>query len=41
MLVYLDTSAYAKKFVNEKGSDVLEDIVLNSDELAICVICIP
>jgi len=39
--VSLDSSSFAKRFVNEDGSDVIEAICMQADALGLCVICLP
>jgi predicted nucleic acid-binding protein len=41
MRIFLDTSAYAKRFIEEQGSEKVEDILLMASELGLSVICIP
>ena len=41
MRLFLDTSAYAKRFIEEQGSTDLEEIISGVDELGLSVICIP
>ncbi len=41
MKTFFDSSAFAKRYIDEKGSSVVEEICQNTDELALCVICIP
>ena len=41
MKVSLDSSSFAKRFVNEDGSDVAEAICMQADALGLSVICLP
>ena len=41
MKTYFDSSAFAKRFVDEDGSDEAEDILDQATELALSVICVP
>ena len=41
MKTYLDSSAFAKRFVDEDGSDKVEDACAQATELALSVICVP
>lgn len=41
MKTFFDSSAFAKRYIDEKGSSVVDDICQDTDELALCVICIP
>ena len=41
MRVFLDTSAYAKRFVEESGSDEIDSILLQGRELGLSIICVP
>ncbi|HMO03850.1 MAG TPA: type II toxin-antitoxin system VapC family toxin [Kiritimatiellia bacterium] len=41
MKTFFDSSAFAKRYMDEKGSSVVDDICQDTDELALCVICIP
>lgn len=41
MKVYLDTSAYAKRFIEETGSDMIENILTDATEIGLSIICIP
>ena len=41
MKIYFDSSAFAKRFVDEDGSDEAEDILDQATELALSVICVP
>ena len=37
----VDSSAFAKRYVREVGSEKLDDILQNASELALCVILLP
>ena len=41
MRVFLDSSAYAKRFVEKPGSQGIENICINASELGLSVICYP
>jgi predicted nucleic acid-binding protein len=41
MKTFLDSSAFAKRFVDEVGSDKVEDICAQASELGLSVICVP
>lgn len=41
MKVFLDTSAFAKRYVAEQGSDKVMTLCLNADSLVVSVICLP
>ncbi len=41
MKTFFDSSAFAKRYIEEKGSAIVDDICQDTDELALCVICIP
>ncbi len=41
MKVAIDSSAFAKRYVQETGSDQLHQILQNASELALCVITVP
>ncbi len=41
MKTYLDSSAFAKRFVDEGGSDKVEDTCNQASELGLSVICVP
>ena len=41
MKTFLDSSAFAKRFVNEVGSDKVEDACARASELGLSVICVP
>jgi uncharacterized protein len=41
MRIFCDTSAYAKRFIEENGSDKVEEELLNATELGLSIICIP
>jgi predicted nucleic acid-binding protein len=38
---FFDSSAFAKRYIEEKGSHLVDDICQDADELSISVICIP
>lgn len=41
MKAFLDSSAFAKRFVDEIGSDKVEDTCAQASELGLSVICVP
>jgi len=41
MKAYLDSSAFAKRFIEEIGSDGVESICAQASELGLSVICVP
>jgi predicted nucleic acid-binding protein len=41
MKVCLDSSAFAKRFVEEQGSDAVEAVCAQADELGLSVLCVP
>ena len=41
MKVFLDSSALAKRYIQEAGSDRLEKILLSSSSVGVAVICVP
>jgi len=41
MKTYFDSSAFAKRYVDEDGSDMADDILDGATELALSVICVP
>jgi predicted nucleic acid-binding protein len=41
MKTFLDSSAFAKRFVDEAGSDKVEDACAQASELGLSVICVP
>ena len=41
MKACLDSSAFAKRFVNEEGSDVVQAMCAQADALGLSVICVP
>jgi predicted nucleic acid-binding protein len=38
---FFDSSAFAKRYIEESGSSAVDDLCAIATELAICVICIP
>ena len=38
---YLDSSAFAKRFIDEPGSDAVEDVCAEVTELGLSVLCVP
>lgn len=41
MIVFLDTSAFAKRYVAEQGTDKVMALCQKADSLVVCVICLP
>ena len=41
MNTFFDTSAFAKRYIFEKGSDAVDDICMASTSVGLCIICIP
>lgn len=41
MKTCLDSSAFAKRFIDEEGSDVVEDVCAQAHELGLSVLCVP
>ena len=41
MKIFFDSSAFAKRYIDEPGSDSVEAICQNATELALSVICMP
>lgn len=41
MKAYFDSSAFAKRFIEESGSDAVESICAQASELGLSVICVP
>ena len=41
MKAYLDSSSFAKRFVEEKGTDEVEAVCAQASELGLSVICVP
>ena len=41
MKTFFDASAFAKRYVEEAGSRLVDDICLSADEVSISVICVP
>lgn len=41
MNIFLDSSALAKRYVQERGSDRLEEILFSATSLGVSVICLP
>jgi len=38
---FFDSSAFAKRYVEERGSQFVDDICLNAKEISMSVICVP
>jgi predicted nucleic acid-binding protein len=41
MKLAVDSSAFAKRYVNESGSDNLDRLLQKASELALCIILVP
>lgn len=41
MKTFFDSSAFAKRYVEERGSDLVEQLCLRATELALSVLCVP
>ena len=41
MKTFFDASAFSKRYVEETGSQLVDDICLNAKEVSISVICVP
>lgn len=41
MKAYLDSSSFAKRFIDERGSDKVEHICAQASELGLSVLCVP
>jgi len=41
MKTYVDSSAFAKRFVDEPGSDKIESVCARASQLGLSVICVP
>ena len=41
MKTYLDSSAFAKRFVDEAGSDKVENVCAQASQLGLSIICVP
>lgn len=41
MRLYLDSSSFAKRFVDESGSDAVEAVCADADRLGLSVLCVP
>lgn len=41
MKVFLDSSAFAKRFIEESGSDSVEAVCLQATELGLSALCVP
>lgn len=41
MKTFFDASAFVKRYVEEKGSQLVDDICLQATELSLSVICVP
>ena len=41
MKLTVDSSSFAKRYIQEEGSDKLDDLLQHASELALCVILLP
>ena len=41
MKVFFDSSAFAKRFVNENGSDAVEELCARAEAIGLSIICMP
>jgi predicted nucleic acid-binding protein len=41
MKLFLDSSAFAKRFVDEPGSELVQSLCSRADELGLSVLCVP
>lgn len=41
MKMFFDSSAFAKRYIAERGSEDVDQLCMATDELALCVICVP
>ena len=41
MKAFFDSSAFAKRYVEEAGSQLVEDVCMNATEISLSVICFP
>lgn len=41
MKTFFDSSAYVKRFIEEEGSVLVEEICMQTTSLGLCIICIP
>ncbi len=41
MRMFFDSSSFAKRYIEERGSAAVEALCMEATELALCVICIP
>lgn len=41
MKLFVDSSSFAKRFIQEKGSEQLDEFLQQASELAVCVILVP
>ena len=41
MKLFLDSSAFAKRFIEESGSQQVETLCAQADELGLCIVCVP
>lgn len=41
MKLYFDSSALTKRYIREKGSDLVDDLFLEADSVAVSSICLP
>jgi predicted nucleic acid-binding protein len=41
MKLFVDSSAFAKRYVLEDGSEIIEDLLQRASQLALCIILVP
>jgi predicted nucleic acid-binding protein len=41
MRVFFDTSAFVKRYVDEPGSDCVQELCSRADQIALSVVCFP
>lgn len=41
MRTFFDSSAFAKRFIEERGSEIVEELCLNTMSLALSILCVP
>ncbi len=41
MKIFFDSSAFAKRYIEESGSNIVEELCSNATELGLSIICVP
>jgi len=41
MKIFFDSSAFAKRYIEETGSDLVEELCFNATDLALSILCMP